>query len=64
MLDDPPVRRMVRPEEVGPLVAYLASPLADAVTGANFLIDGGYSLSGFKRQHSVPEPRAVTEPVR
>ena len=58
LMDDPPVRRMVRPEEVGPLVAYVASPLADAVTGSNFLIDSGYSISGFKRQHQPQEAEA------
>jgi len=32
---------MGRPEEIGPLVCYLASPLSDFVTGALYLIDGG-----------------------
>lgn len=59
LMDDPPVPRMVRPEEVAPLVAYLASPLADAVTGANYLIDSGYAISGFKRQH--PAEKSATQ---
>lgn len=33
--------RLGRPEDIGALVAYLASPLADFVTGANYRIDGG-----------------------
>jgi 2-dehydro-3-deoxy-D-gluconate 5-dehydrogenase len=51
VLDDPdtlrarvgkiPVRRMGRPEEIGPLVCYLCSPMSDFVTGATFVIDGG-----------------------
>ena len=51
VLDDPdilaarlrkiPARRMGAPAEIGPLAAYLASPLSDFVTGACFVIDGG-----------------------
>lgn len=33
--------RFGTPEEVGNLVAFLASPLADYITGANYRIDGG-----------------------
>lgn len=36
-----PARRMGAPQEIGPLVCYLASPLSDFVTGATFVIDGG-----------------------
>ncbi|RVU18861.1 SDR family oxidoreductase [Streptomyces antnestii] len=35
------VNRLVEPDEVAALVAYLASPLAAATTGADHLIDGG-----------------------
>ena len=51
VLDDPdtlaarlrkiPARRMGAPAEIGPLAAYLVSPLSDFVTGACFVIDGG-----------------------
>lgn len=34
-------RRFGTPEEVGNLVAFLASPAADFITGANYRIDGG-----------------------
>jgi 3-oxoacyl-[acyl-carrier protein] reductase len=34
-------KRFGTPEEVGSLVAFLASPLADFITGANYRIDGG-----------------------
>lgn len=37
-----PVKRLGRPEEVGDLVAYLASARASLVTGAYYPIDGGY----------------------
>jgi NAD(P)-dependent dehydrogenase (short-subunit alcohol dehydrogenase family) len=33
--------RLGRPDDIGALVAYLASALADFVTGANYRIDGG-----------------------
>ncbi len=36
-----PARRMGRPEELGPLVCYLASEASGFVTGSCFVIDGG-----------------------
>ncbi|MCQ3811690.1 MAG: SDR family oxidoreductase [Acidimicrobiia bacterium] len=36
-----PVRRMGRPEELGPLVCYLASEASEFVTGSCLVIDGG-----------------------
>ena len=36
-----PARRMAAPDEIGPLAAYLVSPLSDFVTAACFVIDGG-----------------------
>jgi len=51
VLDDPatlearlrkiPGRRMAEPHEIGPLAAYLVSPLSLFVTGSCFVIDGG-----------------------
>ena len=38
-----PAGRLGAPEEAGPLVCYLVSPLSDFVTGATFVVDGGES---------------------
>ncbi len=38
---DIPIKRIARREEVANLVSFLASPLADAIHGQNFRIDGG-----------------------
>jgi gluconate 5-dehydrogenase len=39
-----PMGRAGDPHEIGPLAVYLASPAAAYVTGASFVIDGGYTL--------------------
>jgi NAD(P)-dependent dehydrogenase (short-subunit alcohol dehydrogenase family) len=39
-----PMGRTGEPEEIGPLAIYLASPASNYVTGATFVIDGGYTL--------------------
>ncbi|MFF2270515.1 SDR family NAD(P)-dependent oxidoreductase [Cellulosimicrobium cellulans] len=36
------LQRLIEPEEIAHLVAYLASPLASATTGAAVRVDGGY----------------------
>lgn len=38
-----PMGRPGEPDEIGPLAVYLASPAAAYVTGATFVIDGGYT---------------------
>ena len=39
-----PMGRAGDPEDIGPLAVYLASPASSYVTGATFVIDGGYTL--------------------
>jgi gluconate 5-dehydrogenase len=39
-----PMGRTGEPQEIGPLAVYLASPASSYVTGATFVIDGGYTL--------------------
>jgi NAD(P)-dependent dehydrogenase (short-subunit alcohol dehydrogenase family) len=39
-----PMGRAGNPAEIGPLALYLASPASSYVTGASFVIDGGYTL--------------------
>ena len=39
-----PMGRPGEPDELGPLAVYLASPASNYVTGAAFVIDGGYTL--------------------
>jgi gluconate 5-dehydrogenase len=39
-----PMGRAGDPDEIGPLAVYLASPASSYVTGAAFVIDGGYTL--------------------
>jgi NAD(P)-dependent dehydrogenase (short-subunit alcohol dehydrogenase family) len=40
------VGRMAQPNEIAPLVMFLASDEASYATGSDFLIDGGYSIKG------------------
>ena len=43
LLVDQPIKRFVRPEEVGALVRHLCSDDAAAITGACLSIDGGWT---------------------
>jgi 2-deoxy-D-gluconate 3-dehydrogenase len=45
LLRDIPMRRIGRPEEIGPLAVYLASPASDFMTGQTIFLDGGQSAA-------------------
>jgi 2-deoxy-D-gluconate 3-dehydrogenase len=45
LLRDVPARRTGRPEEVGPLVVYLAGPASDYMTGQVVFLDGGHTAA-------------------
>jgi NAD(P)-dependent dehydrogenase (short-subunit alcohol dehydrogenase family) len=45
VLDRMPLRRFGRPEEIRPLVVYLASGASDFMTGQMICMDGGYSIA-------------------
>jgi NAD(P)-dependent dehydrogenase (short-subunit alcohol dehydrogenase family) len=45
LLRDVPARRTGRPEELGPLVVYLASTASDYVTGEVVFMDGGFNAA-------------------
>jgi NAD(P)-dependent dehydrogenase (short-subunit alcohol dehydrogenase family) len=43
-IDDTPQHRAAAPEEIGPLVVFLASSAASFITGSVLVADGGYTL--------------------
>ncbi|WP_153505507.1 3-hydroxybutyrate dehydrogenase [Cumulibacter manganitolerans] len=45
MLQRPSVKRLLEPEEVAELAAYLCSPLADCINGSSYKIDGGWTAN-------------------
>jgi 3-hydroxybutyrate dehydrogenase len=40
-----PVKRLVEPEEVADMVAFLCGPGATSITGSSFLLDGGWTAA-------------------
>ncbi len=44
VIDQPPAGRLVSPQDIAQLVAFLCSPAANMIRGQVILIDGGYTL--------------------
>jgi 2-keto-3-deoxy-L-fuconate dehydrogenase len=44
MLDRQPLREMTHPEDIAPMVVYLASDESRAATGQFFVVDGGWTI--------------------
>ncbi|OGK22225.1 hypothetical protein A2866_06185 [Candidatus Roizmanbacteria bacterium RIFCSPHIGHO2_01_FULL_39_8] len=40
------LNRIAKPEDIAPMVMFLASDESSYITGSDFLVDGGYSLKG------------------
>jgi 3-oxoacyl-[acyl-carrier protein] reductase len=58
-----PLGRMITPREVADVAVFLASPCADAITGSDFIVDGGLGITGFKRQPSQWHPHRNRDSV-
>jgi len=43
MLERSAIKRLIAPEEVAELVAYLCTPAAELITGASIPLDGGWT---------------------
>jgi SDR family mycofactocin-dependent oxidoreductase len=42
--DQQPIERLIEPDEIARAIAFLASPEAGAITGADYAIDGGLAI--------------------
>ncbi len=43
LLERPALKRLLEPEEIAEMAAYLCSPAASAITGASMVMDGGWT---------------------
>jgi enoyl-[acyl-carrier-protein] reductase (NADH) len=51
-----PIERIIAPEEIGELAAFLLSDRASAITGANILADGGMTSQLVSKEPYASKP--------
>jgi NAD(P)-dependent dehydrogenase (short-subunit alcohol dehydrogenase family) len=62
-LDNMPIRRLGTPDDIGSLVAFLASPGASWITGQNIAVDGGHTLRRAPNMEAALRARIGDETV-